>query len=187
MSIERAYDSELDFRITGIVYEEDAPVSGPSRITFGDGSTGNSDRYGRPAISIDNKARFVTHEIIGGTTVRQKIGEEPREASISGVCIEETARELDTLRDAKRANIFCDRFPGGSMTVHIASVSTSPLDDGGAANITQGEIIYNWSMKAVEINSLGRGGSSSGDSSDGETNPGPVDTGSGGGPNFTTQ
>jgi hypothetical protein len=149
MSIENAYDSQVNFAIKDIVYEQDATGGQPTSITFGDGS--NSNRYGRPAVSIDNKGRFVTHKIIGGKTVRQKIGEEPRELSVSGVCIEETAVELDGLRDARRATIFANRIPGNSMTAQIASVSTSPLDDGGAANITQGELLYNWSLKAVEI------------------------------------
>lgn len=174
MSINNAFDDTIDFRISGIEYEEDASISAPNEITFGNTAEGGkSNRYARPSISVDNKGRFVTHEIIGGTTVRQKIGEEPREASINGVCVEQTAKELDTLRDAKRATIFCDRFPGGSMTAHVTAVSTSPFDDGGAANITQGEILYSWSMKVVEINTFGDGTNSSpgGGNSGGGANP----------------
>jgi hypothetical protein len=152
MTIADAYDDQLDFTIKNIVYEDDAEVSQQTaQIVLGDGSSQGIDRYARPAVSIDNKGRFVTHEIIGGKTVRQKIGEEPRQLSASGVCIEEAAINLDGLRDAKRAEIYCNRLPGGSMTAQIASVSTSPLDDGGAVNITEGEILYNWTLNAVEI------------------------------------
>jgi hypothetical protein len=151
MTISNAYDGQVDFRLKSIKYEPDATGKKPSKITFGNGSSANNNRYGRPAVSIDNKARFVTHEIIGGKTVRQKIGEEPRELGASGVCIEGVAVELDGLRDAKSATIYSNRLPGKSMKAQIASVSTSPLDDGGAANITQGELLYNWSLKAIEI------------------------------------
>lgn len=134
-------NADVEFEIKQISYESDG--GGPGAISF---------EYARPSISIDNKARFVTHDIIGGSTVRQKIGEEPRELSISGVVIEETAVTLDGLRDAKEAKIFCNRLPGDSMKAQFASISTSPLDDGGAGRLKDGKFLYNFKMKALEVN-----------------------------------
>jgi hypothetical protein len=150
MAIDEAFSGQVDFRLEGIEFEKDAtPGLKPSKITFGTGE--QSNQYARPAVSIDNKGRFVTHEIIGGTTVRQKIGEEPRELKASGVCNENTAVKLDSLRDAKKVTIYSNRLPGESMQAQVASVSTSPMSEGGAANIAQGELLYNWTLKAIEI------------------------------------
>lgn len=134
--------STVDFEISALSYEDDAEET-PGAITF---------EYARPAISVDNKARFVTHEVIGGSTVRQKIGEEPRELSIKGVVVESTAVDLDSLRDAKEGKIFCNRLPGDSMNAQFASVSTSPLEDGGAGRLKDGEFLYNFKLKALEVN-----------------------------------
>jgi hypothetical protein len=141
MSINEAFDGKVDFEITRLVNDDGERVSGGS-ISF---------EYGRPEISIDNKARYVTHDIIGGKTVRQKIGEEPREVSISGIVIEETAIQLDKLRDANTGRIKCDRLPSGTMNSQFPSVSTSPMSSGGSARIEDGELLYRFNMKAIEV------------------------------------
>ncbi len=107
--------------------------------------------YSAPAISVDSSARFNTQKIIGGSTVRQKIGEDPLEIKINGVCKESVAIRLDTLRDAKSAILLSNRFSGGSVEVQFASVSTSPLDDGGAVAMTGDEFLYTYTISAVEI------------------------------------
>lgn len=142
MSISNAFDDQTDFEINTIAYEDDG--SGPSNINF---------EYARPSISVDNKGRFVTHEVVGGTTVRQKIGEEPRELSITGVVKGESmAKAIDSLRDAEVGTIVCNRLPGGSMDAQFASMSTSPIEDGGGVAIEDGQFLYTFDMKVIEVN-----------------------------------
>ncbi len=105
MTINEAFDGKVDFEITRLVNDDGEAIE-EGNISF---------QYARPEISIDNKTRYVTHDIIGGKTVRQKIGEEPREVSISGIVTEETATQLDKLRDANTGRIKCDRLPSGTM------------------------------------------------------------------------
>lgn len=117
--------------------------------------------YKAPAISIDTSGKFVEHEIIGGGTVRQKIGHEPLEINVSGVCKETKAVEIDKLRYAKTATLQSDRFLGGSVNVHLASISTSPLEEQGAVNLKETEtqfsgeesreLLYTYELSCVEV------------------------------------
>lgn len=154
MPIGNAYSGKVDFKLFEIKYEPDG--NGPSEIKL---------EYARPSIGIDNKGRFVTHEIIGGTTVRQKIGEEPREMSITGVIkSDKQAKNLDKLRDAKSAKVSSNRLPGKTMKCQIPSVSTSPISDGGGVMIEDGKFLYNFKMKLVELTLREEDSSSSSDS-----------------------
>lgn len=120
---------------------------------FSDRGNNIKFRYEAPAISVDTSARFVTHKIVGGSTVRQKIGEDPIQTDIDGICIEPVARRLDNLRNAKYGTIYSARLPGGSLRVHFGSVSTSPLSDSGAVAISDedAEFLYNYSISTVEV------------------------------------
>lgn len=142
-SYQDAYkNNHANFEISSITYEEDAEQT-TDPIEF---------KYPAPNISVDTAGRFATHKIIGGSTVRQKIGEEPIEVSVEGVCEEPTARALDGLRDAEFGTIYSKRLVGGSLTVHFASVSTSPLEDGGAAALSgDGEFLYSFDLACVEV------------------------------------
>jgi len=115
--------------------------------------TSISFTYTAPAISTDIAGRFATHEIIGGSTVRQKIGEDPIEVTIDGVCRESTAKQMDTLRDAKYGTLISNRLPGGSLQAQFASISSNPLEDSGAVAITDdtGEFLYTYTISAVEV------------------------------------
>lgn len=106
--------------------------------------------YDNPNISVDSSARFSVHEIIGGTTVRQKIGEEPTEVNIEGVCTEEVAVQIDQLRRAFVVTLLSDRIPNG-IRAQVASASTEPLEDGGAANMDRGEFLYEFNINLVEV------------------------------------
>lgn len=141
MTISDAYNNFTDFKIDGIEWEDDADEIG-SEIFFS---------YSQPSVSVDSAGRFVTHEIIGGSTVRQKIGEEPLQISIKGVCRENTTREIDALRDAKYGDIQTDRLNGASITVQFPSISTSPLEDGGAVGMNNEDFLYNFTIECVEI------------------------------------
>lgn len=176
-------DNHVSFEIAEIAWEEDASkevggqdaplvnqelldrLEGTARGTmlaniydekleeFDDSRNSINFTYEAPAISVDTAGRFIKHGIVGGSTVRQKIGEDPIQVNIDGICKESTALRLDTLRDAKYGTIYSNRLPNGSLRVHFASTSTSPLDDGGAVAISDesGEFLYNYTMSAVEV------------------------------------
>lgn len=144
MAIDRAYDeSHEDFRIDNIQYEDDAEQLIPT-IEF---------EYTAPAITKDAAGRFAEHEIIGGATVRQKIGEKPIEVSITGVCTEETAKQLDGLRDARYGDIYSQRFIGGSLRVQFVTASTQPLEDTGAVALDNDsqQFLYTYDLECTEV------------------------------------
>ncbi len=143
----RTFDTKTPFSIKEISYPDTGAGNnqniGPSNISFG--------KYTNPTIAIDTSGRFAKHEIIGGTTVRQKIGEDPINVSINGVCKPQTAQNIDKLRNATSGKIFSDRLPGGSLVVQFGSTSTEPLDDGGAADIEDGQFLYTFQMNCIEV------------------------------------
>lgn len=110
-------------------------------------------KYSAPAVSVDAKGRFTKHEVIGGTTVRQKIGEEPLEVKVSGVCKESIASRLAALRDAKYGDIKSNSLPQDRLTVQFSSVSTSPMNNAGAVDAFEqdSEFLYNFDLSCVEI------------------------------------
>jgi hypothetical protein len=140
----RTFDTKTPFSIKEISYPQNLGTrSEPPNISFG--------KYTNPTIAIDTSGRFAKHEIIGGTTVRQKIGEDPINVSINGVCKPQTAQNIDKLRNATSGKIFSDRLPGGSLVVQFGSTSTEPLDDGGAADIEDGQFLYTFQMNCIEV------------------------------------
>jgi hypothetical protein len=144
MTIGNSYDGFIDFEIVDIEGTETGPT--PDEIQF---------QYTNPAIGIDTGSTFVVHDIIGGATVRQRIGDQPLEISVDGVCTEETAKQIELLRNANSVTLFSDRFNGDSVTVHIASLNTDPLEEGGAGDIKTGEFLYSFSLNCVEILNTG--------------------------------
>lgn len=137
-------DEFTPFEIDSITYEDDASGSTPSNITF---------EFDNAMLALDMSGRFTKHEIIGGSTVRQKIGEDPINVSIDGVCFEETGTELIQLRDAKRGIIYSNQLPNGALEVQFASASVTPLDEGGAVDLTEGRFLYEFSLNCIEIGS----------------------------------
>lgn len=142
MSFQEAYtENHVDFEIAEIEYEDDAE-STVDPIEF---------EYTAPNIGVDSAGRFATHKIVGGATVRQKIGEEPVQVNIEGVCRESVARQLDGLRDAEFGTIYSNRLVGGNLQVHFGSVSTSPLESGGAVAMNDNEFLYTFDLSCVEV------------------------------------
>lgn len=152
-----SFNDRTPFAIEEIRYENDANVESLYDDLGQDGDVRiasiSFDEYPNPTVSIDGAGRFVKHEIIGGATVRQKIGEEPLNLSINGVCYEDTANKIDSLRDAKNGIIYSNRLPGDndSLKVHFGSTSTDPFVDGDAADATNGELLYNYSINCIEV------------------------------------
>lgn len=131
------------FNIRAIQYEEDYEGDDDdSRIEF---------EYENPSIAIDSAGRFKKHKIIGGKTVRQKIGEDALNIRIEGICKQDTAKKIDSLRDAKEGKLSSDRFYNSSIKVQFASASTDPMRDGGAAELKSGDLLYRFVLNCVEI------------------------------------
>lgn len=140
MSHKQAFSDFSGFFIDSIEESDTGPA--PSSIDFD---------WPNPAIGTDTGSSFVTHEVIGGAMVRQRISDKPVEASITGVCRESTAQQLVQLRNAKYGTIYSSQFPNGSLTVQFASISTSPMEDGGAVEIGDSEFLYTYDLECVEV------------------------------------
>lgn len=162
-----AYNDRVPFKIVDIKTEEDvtAPLIRRESSQFLTQLTEGEitfNEFPNPTVAIDGAGRFAKHEIIGGATVRQKIGEDPLNISINGVCNAATANKIDALRDVRTAKIISSRLPGSTrdnnrseggagLTVHIGSTSTEPIEDGGAADLTTGDLLYSYSINAIEV------------------------------------
>lgn len=132
---------------------EDDPVS---IWRGGDANIDIEFNYEQPNISVDSSARYVDHEIIGGMTVRQRIGEDPKQVSLSGVCTKEEARQIDQLYTLNYARFHSYRT--GTLTVQITSASTDPYNDGGAFstnvdsdNDTDIDTLHQFTINLVEV------------------------------------
>lgn len=110
-------------------------------------------KYKQPDISLDSGTKFSTHDVIGGPTVRQKTGEEPREMTINGVCVEDTASKI---HDLSRNNLFSVTSSTKSFDfAQLTSASTEPFDQGGAMDL-DGAQLYTYTLNFVEV-SIRRG------------------------------
>lgn len=159
MTIEKAYsENHTNFRIEyeevieGTTPDQSSPLRGGGGV---DQTTEFEIRFDHsaPAIGIDTGGRFVKHEIVGGPVVRQRVGAEPIEVSITGVCKEPTAKELDRLRTVDYGTIYSNRLPNESLDVHFVSTSTQPLSDGGAVELKDddAEFLYTYDLECVEV------------------------------------
>lgn len=152
MSLQNTYSDFVQFEIIGIEGSDTGPIPSGD-IEF---------EYSNPSVGIDTGGNFVKHDIIGGPTVRQRVGSQPMKLSISGVVKEETAKQLELLRNASSATLISDRFAEDAVFVHIVSVTTDPMEDGGAADMKDGEFLYTFSLECVEIYADGRNVTSAG-------------------------
>lgn len=135
-------DEFIPFEIDGIVYEDDVRGDAPTNIEF---------EFNNASMGIDMSGRFAKHEIIGGSTVRQKIGEDPINVSVEGVCFEATSKDIIRLRDAKHGTIYSTQLPGGSLEVQFASASVDPMEEGGAVDLSEGQFLYSFSLNCIEV------------------------------------
>lgn len=103
--------------------------------------------YSQPDIEVDTSGRFATHEVIGDTTVRQKLGDSPAEISITGVCTEEEANRVDVLSNYDYVEVVSSRWEG---TAQVASANTSPLSSGGTQNASE-EWLHDFTIELSEV------------------------------------
>lgn len=137
------FEGRVPVAIDGIRPDQNAAQRPPPNIIF----TPNDN----PDISVDSSGRFATHDIIGGITVRQKIGSEPFEITVSGVCDEETAKDIDKLKYARAGIFISERI---SIRVDFASMSTDPLEQGGAVDMDTGDMLYSYTLNLVGIENV---------------------------------
>ena len=112
--------------------------------------------YEQPNVSVDTNARFIEHEVIGGMTVRQKVGEEPMEINVDGICTRGEARLIDNLYE--ETTVEFNSYRTGVVIAQVVSTSTDPYDDGGAVAVFDNEdedsssdTIYTFSISLVEV------------------------------------
>lgn len=141
MPYHNSFDGRASTYLSNITWDDTISVNGPSELHLD---------YDNPDIEVNGSARFATHEIVGGTTVRQKIGQDPLEISMDGVCKERTAAKIDFLRATELVTLNSDRLMN-SVRCQVASTSTTPLSPGGAADADSGEFLYEYSVNLVEI------------------------------------
>lgn len=143
MSYQQAFEDREPVTIESIEPDENAGSPPPSSIDF-------TPRE-NPDITVDASGRFATHEIIGGITVRQKIGKEPEQISVRGICDEGTARAIDLLSNAKRGVFVSDRI---TAEVQFASMNTSPVSEGGAVDMKNADMLYEYRLNLVSVESI---------------------------------
>jgi hypothetical protein len=112
------------------------------------------DPYGNPDVSVTAGSRYATHDIIGATTVRQKLGEEPREIEVSGVCTEPVAQQVNRLHRAELCSLNSDVVAGELIRCQIPSTSTNPLESGGSADMDGGKFLYDFNINLIEVEIL---------------------------------
>jgi hypothetical protein len=157
MSYKDTFPNRKSIVIDSIESDDDA-VGVPSSIEFAP--------QDNPDINVDTAGQFAKHDIVGGGIVRQKIGYEPYNITVKGVCDEETAKQIDLLRGAKQGTLISDRK---TQTVQFASMSTQVLSSGGAVDADTGDYLYQYTLNLVSVDMGGEGGSGSATSSGGPT------------------
>lgn len=110
---------------------------------------GKEFAYNNPDISVQTAGRFVTHEVVGGVTVRQKVGEDPVEIEIKGACTTEEANFIDSLHVNDVVSLSSHRYD--AATAQVASSSTNPFEEGGAVSPRMGTWTHTFSVNLVEV------------------------------------
>ena len=151
--IQSAFDDQPAFALKDLTFEDGFSPEFEQTDNNGNLQLNLNERYNRPRVAIDTAARFVEHEIIGAKKVRQRVGSDPIELSINGVCQRPRANEIDQLHRVETAQLQSERLPQqkSKIPVHIASTTTEPLEDGGAADAKTGELLYTFTINAVEV------------------------------------
>lgn len=121
-----------------MAFEDERPQVRVGNISF---------KYSQPNVSVSSKARYVEHEVIGDTVVRQKMGNSPDNISIDGVCTAEEANQIDQLTFEEEVTVVSNRWEG---VAQVASTNTDPFDDGGAID-PDGEWTHNFSIELVGV------------------------------------
>lgn len=119
-----------------MVFEDDRPG-----VRIGDLALS----YRQPDVSVSTSARYTDIEVLGDTTVRQKLGTSPDEISINGICTQEEANQIDNLVHQDQVYVISSRWDGDAQ---VDSTNTDPLAEGGA--IADGEWTHTFTIDLTE-------------------------------------
>lgn len=142
------------------------------------GTTVVSFEYSQPNISVSKSIRYAEHKVIGGTTVRQRLGEDLPEITIEGVCTVSEANSIDRMSGMRTVEVVSNRWEGEA---EVASTSTRPITDGGARDYDR-----NW-LHRFTIELIGATETSQTDLPEDAETGGGGDTGPARGPGFLSQ
>lgn len=120
-----------------MAFEDERPEVSVGGINF---------KHSQPDVSVSSGARYVEHEVIGDTVVRQKIGESPDEITITGVCTVDEASQIDDLIYEKEVTVISNRWEG---IAQVDSTNTDPLSEGGA--IAGGDWTHSYTIDLTGI------------------------------------
>lgn len=106
--------------------------------------------YEQPDVTVETGTRYTDHEVIGGITVRQKIGEEPMRVDLNGICTRDEARNIDELRNADYVEF--DSYRTGTVMMQVEGTETSPYAEGGAVAVNNGssDMVYEFAIQLTE-------------------------------------
>lgn len=97
--------------------------------------------------SVRARSRTVEHEIVGGDTITQLMGEKPTEIELSGHVTEREVKKLE--REVKRDNVLNLITEVWEGEVIIESVRAEPISDTGGVH--DGEWIYQATIVTREV------------------------------------
>lgn len=99
--------------------------------------------YSQPDVSVDTATRTVKHDTLTDTAVVQKIGRDPRNIEISGMCTTIEAHRVDDLAQFDQVEVRSARFSGPAL---IEDTSTSPRKE-----IRYGQHLHDFTINLTEI------------------------------------
>lgn len=103
-------------------------------------------KHTQPDVSVSTSARHKDIEVLGDTTIRQKLGTSPDEISISGICTQDEANQIDQLVFEETVTVISSRWDGEAQ---VTSTNTDPLAEGGA--ISDGEWTHTFTIELTGV------------------------------------
>ena len=97
--------------------------------------------------SVRARSRTVEHEIVGGDTITQLMGQKPTEIELSGHVTEEEVQELE--EEVKEDNVLTLETEVWEGEVVLESVRAEPISDTGGAH--DGNWIYQATIVTREV------------------------------------
>lgn len=117
--------------------------------------------YEQPDISLSTGARYVEHDLIGGATVRQRMGEEAVKVDMTGLCTEDEANLIDRLHNAQYVELISYRTKDIDVSLfHVETADTEPFDSGGGFRVKDDRaetddsevgMVYDFSVSLTEL------------------------------------
>lgn len=98
--------------------------------------------FPQPNISKDAGTNTVEHDVIGGKTIVQKLGEKATEIEIEGICTIDEADQIDRILKDDVIYLRSYRHEGYAV---LDSTSTTPISNGGAIVGARNGCKFEWS------------------------------------------